>query len=338
MKYFSLLSSPERLGANEVHRLLMSDDWGVVTLRNNTGEIFDNNDHCLGLNRIKVFSLLYPVFYLLRFFPKGSFILADGIFPILIAKIISMLRRDIQFVALIHNDYTINNRTRWKAIPDPVFNIVYRLILSTCSSLVTTSDAALKALQREGFKNVSCVDNIVESGTLPERGSKEVPDFWFIGRLVSAKNVRDILHVARKRNYLNFNIVGDGPEYDSLSDDCPGNVRFFGYVNEPFQLVSQGDVFMLPSSIEGKSLAVMRAASSGLLLCLSDIAENRFVSELPGCFFHEVRNADSILQSVDNIVSFSRSQRESMAAENKILIDRELDLDAFRLKYKALFS
>ena len=118
MKYYSLVASSECLGSNEVHKLLLGNDWSVITLRKNYGDIFDGKDYCLNLNRLSMFTLIIPFLKLYLYVPSGSRLLADGIFPMIVAKLLAFFKRDVSIVMLVHNDYSINNRTRWKFIPN----------------------------------------------------------------------------------------------------------------------------------------------------------------------------------------------------------------------------
>jgi glycosyltransferase involved in cell wall biosynthesis len=335
--FYSLVSSPERLGANEVHRLLLSDDWRIITFRKHSGEVFHSRDHCLKLSRLTMFSILFPLVKLFKIVPSGSCLLADGIFPIIVARLLSILKNDIKVIALIHNDYTVNNRTRWKFIPDSVFNALYRCVLFSVPKIVTTSMAAMIALEREGYKDICCIGNIVEPLELDNGLGGDIAEFWYIGRLVAAKNVHDILRVAKARDRVKFNIVGDGAEYDRLVVEAPENVKFYGFVDRPFDLTAVGDVFMLPSSVEGRSLALMKAASSRMILCLSDIPENQFVDDLAGVYFHSVADVDSIVEVVDSINALSKEQRISKSIANKEIMDLSLNMTEFKERYKNLF-
>ena len=336
MKYYSLVASSECLGSNEVHKLLLGNDWSVITLRKNYGDIFDGKDYCLNLNRLSMFTLIIPFLKLYLYVPSGSRLLADGIFPMIVAKLLAFFKRDVSIVMLVHNDYSINNRTRWKFIPNVLFDFLYRMILVR-SKIVTTSDAALKALQLLGYHNVTCINNVVVPARVYEDRVNEFPVFWFIGRLVSAKRVCDIIESARQRPEVIFNIVGNGEEFETLVNSAPGNVVFKGFVEEPFQLVSIGDVFMLPSSVEGRSLALLKAASAGMLLIVSDIPENNFISSVNGVYFHRVCDVSGILHAVDTICSLDAVARMQMGLENKSSIDKTLDVRKFKQAYKDAF-
>lgn len=337
MNYYSLVASSECLGSNEVHKLLIGNDWNVITFRKNDGDIFNGDDHCLDLGRLSVFTVVIPFLKLYTYIPPGSRLLADGIFPMVVAKLLSLFKRDVSIVMLVHNDYSVNNRTRWKLIPNVFFNLLYRIILFR-SKIVTTSEAALEALHRLGHANVACINNVVAPAKVDKDRIRDFPVFWFIGRLISAKRVCDIVESARQRPKVIFNIVGDGEEFEALAHGAPDNIVFKGFVDEPFQLVSIGDVFMLPSSVEGRSLALLKAASAGMLLIVSNIPENSFISGLKGVYYHGVQDVPGILAAIDTICNLDATERIEAGTENKSSIDKTLDVGIFKQAYKDIFK
>lgn len=106
----------------------------------------------------------------------------------------------------------------------------------------------------------------------------------FAGRLAGQKCLRDLLwgfhliHQVVDNSYLV--LIGDGPERDALAElsrsfDSRDRVFFTGHRSDAAALISQLDVFCLPSSFEGMSNSLMEAMSSGVPVVVSDIAANR---------------------------------------------------------------
>lgn len=53
-------------------------------------------------------------------------------------------------------------------------------------------------------------------------------NFLFIGRLCESKNLTFLIEVFRLRPSFNLTIVGDGPLFRELNENCPINVKFLG--------------------------------------------------------------------------------------------------------------
>lgn len=106
----------------------------------------------------------------------------------------------------------------------------------------------------------------------------------FAGRLARQKCLPDLLwgfhliHQVVDNAYLV--LIGDGPERDALAElsrsfDSRNRVFFTGHRSDAAALISQLNVFCLPSSFEGMSNSLMEAMSSGVPVVVSDIAANR---------------------------------------------------------------
>ncbi len=106
------------------------------------------------------------------------------------------------------------------------------------------------------------------------------PRLIFVGRLNPQKNLDYIIPVLSGLRDLTweFDIVGDGEERPKLEQGLAqsgltGRVRFHGWVPRQAvdQLLSEADIFLLPSKVEGLSVAVLEALKFGLAVVASDL-------------------------------------------------------------------
>ena len=102
-------------------------------------------------------------------------------------------------------------------------------------------------------------------------GSKNIKNIFFIGRLVNSKDPYFFLegcNLARKSNKFNINIVGEGPDKKKLikfSKYNNLNVKFYGYVDNPFQVFKNKiDLFCLTSKYDGTPNVLGEAISYGI--------------------------------------------------------------------------
>lgn len=75
-------------------------------------------------------------------------------------------------------------------------------------------------------------------------------------------------------------LVGDGKEKTKLTEQIKNyrsrlKIRFMGYREDVFKLLDSADVFILPTSFEGMSNALLEAMACSLPVITSDIPENR---------------------------------------------------------------
>jgi glycosyltransferase involved in cell wall biosynthesis len=101
----------------------------------------------------------------------------------------------------------------------------------------------------------------------------------YVGRVDPEKNVRDFLKAFHELDLPNDHkavIVGNGMDLASLRrkyhDDH--HIIFRGYVGdlrERVRILRAADIFVLPSSIEGLSLAMLEAMASGTAVIATDV-------------------------------------------------------------------
>lgn len=109
----------------------------------------------------------------------------------------------------------------------------------------------------------------------------------YVGRLEEVKGVRRLLAMwaaLPRRHGAVLMLVGDGPlradlERDAAARGLARSVRFLGSHREVHAFYRIADVFVLPSTSEGLSNALLEAMAAGLPVVASDVAGNRDVVE-----------------------------------------------------------
>jgi glycosyltransferase involved in cell wall biosynthesis len=108
--------------------------------------------------------------------------------------------------------------------------------------------------------------------------------FLYMGRIATEKNVEALLKAWRLVRPLGCQlvIVGDGPLRPSLQVGCEDDVIWWGY--EPdrairLALLQLAEVFLLPSLVEGLSLALLEAMASGTACVATDAGADGEVLE-----------------------------------------------------------
>jgi glycosyltransferase involved in cell wall biosynthesis len=138
----------------------------------------------------------------------------------------------------------------------------------------------------------------------PPASAAHAPILYF-GRLSAEKGVADLLQAMRHIPDVHLKIAGDGPCHllieayerietsvklvlaggashtdayaESLRQHASNRIRILDYVSgEVFEeLLTNAMLFVLPSDLEGLSLALLEAMSAGICVLTSDIPENR---------------------------------------------------------------
>ncbi len=162
-----------------------------------------------------------------------------------------------------------------------------------------------------------------------------------LGRLVSDKNVEDILHAFKAvedRMDARLLVGGDGPRLEylrSLSHELElGDVEFMGRVADPAGFHCRCDVFALASTREGLSVSLQEAMSSG---CVPVAVNGHGCRELiehgrNGLLF-EPRNVDDLTSKI-----LEAAESPNMAAEARETIMERFNMDRNYGRYLEIYQ
>jgi glycosyltransferase involved in cell wall biosynthesis len=157
-------------------------------------------------------------------------------------------------------------------------------------------------------------------------------DGCFCGRLVKTKGVYDLIEIWKLVTIHHPNsrlvIVGDGPEYTSLSNkikemNLVDNIKLTGYISErdKFLIMKRSKVFVFPSYEEGWGIAVTEAIACGLDVVLYDIGAYNAVSK--HAIVVEKSNTSKMAEIIINLVE--RESHENIKEKKSVRIESVLD-------------
>lgn len=155
----------------------------------------------------------------------------------------------------------------------------YQLVLNRIDGAVSVSQHAAGDLSQYVSEAIpqTQIPIALLSSKLPKlASSQDYPVFVHIAGFTPEKNHRELLLIFS--SYLSVNpkaqlwMIGDGPmraEMEGLARSISeGSFRFFGALNDPWQIVPQHSILLLPSQIEGMPSVL----AEGMLLKLPVIA------------------------------------------------------------------
>ena len=95
---------------------------------------------------------------------------------------------------------------------------------------------------------------------------EELSSIVFVGSLIKRKGIYEFIALSRLYPNIQFKIIGEGSEQQSLQNKSPVNVTFFGRLNhkEIDAIFSSSDLLFLPSKSEGFPKVILEAASAGV--------------------------------------------------------------------------
>lgn len=189
----------------------------------------------------------------------------------------------LPLVATFHSPFNARQRSATAATMRQFYKL-YAPALARYSSVVVFSELQARELTRLGVpqSRLAIIPNGIDSqvwrpgpATMPTvfQGKRL---FLYMGRLAPEKNVEALLkawRIVRPEGCM-LAVVGDGPLRASLplaSDD--GTIYWWGHEQRPEQrlnLLRNAEVFILPSLVEGLSLALLEAMAVGTACVATD--------------------------------------------------------------------
>ena len=150
----------------------------------------------------------------------------------------------------------------------------------------------------------------------------------FLGRFSPEKNCHLLIQAFEKLNTTMKLVLAGGSSHsedyvESLTRHESKNIRFLPWVSgdDLNELLSNAAVFVLPSAIEGLSLALLDAMAAGVCVLTSDIPENNEVVEGAGFTFH---NGDEVdLERMLDLLVHNPQLRRQAGAQGRERIEGE---------------
>ena len=344
MKICSLINRPVKCGSNAVHELLLCQEenisWELIALRQ--ADDIECIPHTDTLN-FSFWKLFSPNFWRKAVDVLNEFevVLVDGIVNFyLVAFLVRLINLKANFYFLVHNEYyPVSNRTSNRLVPSLVFALLYDLVLKSNANNITVSASTQKFLKKRGINSAVVATGAFITSTISPMAT-ELCHIWYVGRLLDIKRIDLLIHALAKIDmpYL-LNIVGSGPELknlESLSNKLRVNAKFLGFKQNPFLEVRKADLFVLPSIIEGRSIALMEALMKGTFVLASDIEANKQFKDY-GVQYFESGNVESLLNRLSSTISLGLQVRLGHIDFHRTKIITQLSNHRMRENYIKIF-
>lgn len=162
--------------------------------------------------------------------------------------------------------------------------------------------------------------------------------FICTGVICARKNQVQILRCLKKLNNVSVVFLGDGPDFEVMRNEAPGNAIFLGNVNDVYEYLSIADGFVSTSFSEGMPNAVLEALMMGLPCILSNIEPHceikRAYSE--ACYLYEIDDDDDLLACFRKVIDMEMTWE---VHENISNVSRKLfSSEAMSRKYQDIYE
>jgi glycosyltransferase involved in cell wall biosynthesis len=226
-------------------------------------------------------------------------------------------------------------RAKWGAMASGVL----RLGEASAVTLPNATMVVSQTLQRYYRERYQRETQFVPNGATPLRRTERpaqlaawdlLPDHYalFLGRLSPEKNCHLLIEAFEKiRTDMKLVLAGGSSHSDSyvanLRSHESDRIRFLPWVsgNDLEELLGNAALFVLPSALEGLSLALLDAMAAGVCALTSDIPENREVVAGAGFTFRSGDTGD-LERMLDILVHNPGLRRQAAARERERICDR----------------
>lgn len=161
----------------------------------------------------------------------------------------------------------------------------------------------------------------------------EIIRFLFIGRIMKAKGIDELLVAAKriKEKYPNvqFDLIG-GTEEDYLKQlnelKMQGIINYHGQQENVYDYIKRSHAIILPSYHEGTANVLLESASTGRPIIATRVTGciETFDEGVTGLGF-EVKNAESLVHAIINFIKLPYEKKKSMGIEGRKKMEREFD-------------
>ncbi len=258
-------------------------------------------------------------------------------------------------IPLIHFEHG----TKHSPIKNPVLNklgevydhTIGRYIIKNSSICVGISNASCEFIKHlySKTKKVECIYNSVDTSkfvktSLLEQkklkkklGIRNEKVILFVGRIIFAKGVQDLLVATSSMRNIKVLIIGNGNYLTELKTTYP-NAIYLGQRNEKeiISYLSISDIFVNPSYAEGLPTSILEAGALGISIIATDVGGTKEIIE--NGVTGELINAKDIdtLKNKINKVLKDPKLRHKYAKNVKKKIEENFDWEKNKLKLKKI--
>lgn len=348
----------------EIYRRLVTQGIGVDVITCNTNnapaeEVFDG----IQIYRLDCWHLLgdtYPVpkingnfLRVMRALNRKSYTFINTQTRFFIQSFIGFLYGKIKGIKVIHTEHG----TQHSILSNPVTNLLSKIYDHTFGYIVTKyadcniaiSEASAEFSKHLGASQYTVIYNGTDTNKFKRiqtdlKNCLEIsPEYMiitFLGRLIEAKGVQDLIEVFQEisqSHKVKLLIIGSGnysQELKKMAADNP-DILFVGEKSEEeiVDSLSITDIFVNPSYSEGLPTSVLEAASCGCSIIASDVGGTKEIIHdgKNGALFH-VRDREELGRLIKKFIE-DQPAREQYGVHARDAVSSKFDWDVIVSRY-----
>lgn len=171
---------------------------------------------------------------------------------------------------------------------------------------------------------------------------------FFVGRLSEEKNPDVFLRVAIETladetdQDTKFFVIGDGPmrrEVENVVKRTNSNrLQYLGYQSKVAQYLAAGDIFVLPSKIEGFPLSILEAMAMQLVVVASDVGAVADVITDSSDGFVVTPGSDEEIRDIIQSLNKDKKRLTTLKANARKTVEAKYSNQALKTNYQGLYN
>lgn len=214
-------------------------------------------------------------------------------------------------------------------------------IVNVSADLFVSSSPINRTLLK--YKNVVIHNGILVNMT--RSSGKNIGNVIMVGRLSAVKNYDLAIDIVKecklKGVNLHLKIVGDGPEKSRLhklvnKHGLNAEIEFLGDRDDVHELLCESDMFLMTSTSEGHSIALLEAVAAGLPCIVSDVGGNpEIIKDGYNGYVVKLDNINGFVDSLARLIS-KRSLRNNISENSREWALKNTSIEQCSENYLAL--
>jgi len=221
------------------------------------------------------------------------------------------------------------------------------LIIKNSKLNIGISKSACNFLKHLGAKNPILIYRGLDIKNIKYKSRKEIKNLIYVGRLIYAKGVQDLIIAFSELNNSNLKLtlVGEGSYRIYLEDlvkklNLQDKVFFVGEKTkkEVIEFLLKSDLFINPSYSEGLPTSVLEAGMVGLPVIATDVGGTKevIIHEKTGLLIKEKDSNE--LKNAINFMIKNKKQRETYQKNLCKFVKNNFDWEEIIVKWKKLLK
>jgi glycosyltransferase involved in cell wall biosynthesis len=158
-----------------------------------------------------------------------------------------------------------------------------------------------------------------------------------VGRLVPEKNYSLLLHAVAAIRDVNVVFVGDGPLREELQKQAGPNTSFLGQRADVAELLASFDVFVLSSTTEGMSIALLEAMAAGCPIVVTAVGGNvELIQHMQTGLVVPPNDDVALRNAIDRLLS-DRALAARLGAAARAAVEKRYSVKVMTERYEQLW-